>query len=210
VPSLKNLIDKDNEMPEIGEIRKGTDIGYTGVNKFIWHACTECGKERWVSYRNGMPKYNLCYSCSAKRKIGDKASCWKGGRVQRRNGYVELWLSPNDFFYSMANKGGYVLEHRLVMAKHLGRCLQPFEIVHHKNGDKTDNRIDNLELNASNAEHSINHNKGYRDGYQKGVYDGQLSQIRELKQQIKLLQWQLKELTLKLGNKSVFIIEEED
>ena len=45
-----------------------------------------------------------------------------------------------------ADKRGEILEHRLVMSEHLGRPLEPFENVHHKNGKRDDNRVENLEI----------------------------------------------------------------
>ncbi len=67
---------------------------------------------------------------------------WKGGRHTRTQGYV-LVYSPN---HPNRNARNQVLEHRLVMEKHLGRYLEPYEVVHHKQGIRDDNRIEELEL----------------------------------------------------------------
>ena len=119
-------------MPELGE------IGYQGYNKVIWQACAICRKQRWVQVVKGIPTTNLCHLCSIS---GNRGSNWKGGRMKDGRGYIRVKLQPDDFFYPMAGKGGLVLEHRLVVAKVLGRCLHLWEIIHHKEGfAKDDNR----------------------------------------------------------------------
>ena len=75
---------------------------------------------------------------------------WKGGETIDKDGYRLIWVEkhPNHRKYSH-----YMLEHRLVMEKSIGRYLSRIEVVHHKNGNKLDNRLENLELFATNADH---------------------------------------------------------
>lgn len=73
-------------------------------------------------------------------------------RKRHSQGYT-LVYAPN---HPCADRGGYVLEHRLVMERHLGRILSSDEIVHHINENKADNSIENLML-VSRAEHAKIH-----------------------------------------------------
>lgn len=66
--------------------------------------------------------------------------------VNDAQGYMLVWLPADDPLAAMRNSNGCVLEHRLVMARHLGRPLERRETVHHINGDRSDNRIENLQL----------------------------------------------------------------
>lgn len=87
---------------------------------------------------------------------GPKNPAWKGGVTFKRNkgNYIgpKYVRCPREFM-EMARKDGYVMEHRLEMAKHLGRCLTRREVVHHINHRTRDNRIENLMLFPDNATH---------------------------------------------------------
>jgi len=147
----------------IGEIRHGQEIGYVSRRAFIWHACEICGETQWVALLFGTPIYKNCESCRRKYykgRSGDKHPLWRGGRSLTRNGYILVFLHKEDFFRPMANSKGYVMEHRLIMAKHLGRLLQVWEVVHHINEIKDDNRLENLQL-ATASEHDSYHRTLY-------------------------------------------------
>ena len=79
-------------------------------------------------------------------KKGPAHHAWNGGRRVSREGYVQVKPTDADLAYCMVNSSGYVLEHRLVAGRALGRKLTRKESVHHINGDKTDNRLENLQI----------------------------------------------------------------
>lgn len=77
------------------------------------------------------------------------------------HGYTLINLGPESPYYPMVSlskrrKGwrGSCTTHRYVMAVHLGRPLESWEVVHHINHDKSDNRIENLELIQSTVVHN--------------------------------------------------------
>jgi hypothetical protein len=86
---------------------------------------------------------------------GKRNPNWRGGRTVASSGYVLV----KRIGHPMADTRGYVYEHRLVASEILGRPLKRIEQVHHRNGDKTDNRPENLEVMPNTASHRLHHRK---------------------------------------------------
>lgn len=78
-------------------------------------------------------------------KRGAQSIGWKSGRTLYK-GYVYLLIADDHPFAGMRDKSGRIAEHRLVMAEKLGRFLDVSETVHHINGNRIDNRAENLQL----------------------------------------------------------------
>ena len=118
--------------------------------------CHTCKKE---ALRRNQHRYfygtgNTCKTCGKLinrtstyckqhfQKLGNQHPGWKGGRDANSSGYIMVY-SP---LHPRTDKHHRVLEHRLVIEEHLGRLLEPNEIVHHLNGIRKDNRLGNLAI----------------------------------------------------------------
>lgn len=112
--------------------------------------CSVCG-ERLTKHYSWLSKEALakkkCRKCHGESTKGENNPNWKGGKYILKSGYIGVLVSGSQI---------YKLEHDVVMEKHLGRKLKKDEVVHHINGIKNDNRIENLEL-MTNYEHSKMH-----------------------------------------------------
>jgi len=89
-------------------------------------------------------------------QMREKNPFWKGGRVIASNGYVLVRVGVS---HHLSDVRGYAYEHRLMAEQKIGRMLVSGELVHHVNGDKTDNRIENLNVVPSIAHHWAEHRK---------------------------------------------------
>ncbi len=103
--------------------------------------------------KHSAPTYcsKVCMRAAQRLRTGSLSPKWRGGLVHQRGGYI-LEYAPD---HPCANAGGYVLQHRLVMERHLGYLLPGDHHVHHMNGDKMDNRLENLQLLPKSAHHAL-------------------------------------------------------
>ncbi len=168
-------------MPSLGEKTYRTNYPTK-----IWSACTGCGKERWVIMHAGEPRFLRCQPCAGRHRWAHRSVHWRGGRVKTTFGYIESYVQRGHPLFDMAipshkgyGGGGYIKEHRLVMAQHLGRSLHRWEVVHHINGVKDDNRIENLELLANSGKHNTQIERELKR---------QAQQIKELQARVTLLE----------------------
>lgn len=124
-------------------------------------ACKFCNKKVHRKPKDARRTKNAfcsraCYCKFRKTLVGPKSPNWKNGRGIKADGYVYVWHPTR-----LRENGHHdrVQEHRLIMTQHIGRELKRHEIVHHVDGNKTNNVLENLRLCQSVKEHMQFHLK---------------------------------------------------
>lgn len=137
---------------------------------YATRVCDDCGHEQTVGYWNLYKKeFHYCRACSNKRnghaKVG-KHKSWNKGKTFNPRSIGNTYLNSNGYFEVYIGKhtlpekaGGYYREHTLMAEVDSGRVLQEKEMVHHIDGDKTNNCFSNLSIMVDNAEHRRVHSQ---------------------------------------------------
>jgi hypothetical protein len=138
--------------------------GHQNFQRKIFVSCSTCGEYRYINScalsQVRLGKQASCWECH-KIKLGKKNSTNVKGRHRNKHGYIVRTLAsftPEElvFLQPMFRRGGRkkateILEHRALYALHHKVTFDSKQIIHHKNGIKDDNRIENLELISLSA-----------------------------------------------------------
>jgi hypothetical protein len=124
---------------ELGYSMSREKIDLARQRRIIWN------KEHPCSYEHGLK----CYRKTLYKRLWDRENHprWNGGFKFDQDGYRSIRIAPRK----------YVREHRFIMEQFLGRKLSQKEHVHHIDGDKLNNSIENLRLFKSAKEHTQYH-----------------------------------------------------
>ena len=118
--------------------------------------CLHCGQE----FKPKRKEQGFCSKSCAGVLKGKMSSKWMKGRTNRykgakqvdKDGYIRICGTGHPFRYGRL----MIPEHIAIMEKHLGRRLSKEEVVHHRNGNRQDNRVSNLEI-MKRSEHCSLH-----------------------------------------------------
>ena len=139
------------------EARKGKPNGWEGKH----HTKETRRKISEAMKGKNNPMYGI-------HRFSEKAPAWKGGRYKGKDGYIRIYNPEHPY----ANRQGYVYEHRWIIEQYLGRYLTPKEVVHHINGIKDDNRIENLMVFCCNSAHTRYHKDPNLVKPEEIIFDG--------------------------------------
>ena len=169
IPNKKILEDMYSKDMTIKEIAECLDMAVGKVHAYFkkYNISTRPGglktEKAKIKFKNKMcgrpsPLKGTHLSEESKEKLSIVKSKGIGSKNISSTGYVRLYFPD----HPKSDSFGYIFEHDLIMECAVGRWLQPNEVVHHKNGIKTDNRLKNLEL-LTRSEHMSLHRKERND-----------------------------------------------